>query len=75
MEKHRVYCSALDREVHVFLRPVECDEVDPGHALMPAVVCLEHAEDCLGQRCPLCDVAADGWLHLHEWLFNRGHMP
>jgi hypothetical protein len=72
MEKHLAYCSALDREVHVYLRPIQHDETDPGNVATPTVICLEHAEDCLGIQCPLFDTPTDAWVQRYEWFFNRG---
>jgi hypothetical protein len=62
VETHQAYCAALDREVRVYLRPVLYDEKEPGCEEMPAVICLEHAEDCLGISCPLFDVPLDSWM-------------
>jgi hypothetical protein len=53
MDTHLAYCAALDREVRVFLRPVHYDENDPAIGETPGIICLEHAEACLGVRCPL----------------------
>ncbi|HSJ23433.1 MAG TPA: hypothetical protein VK929_02035 [Longimicrobiales bacterium] len=72
MEKHLAYCSALDREVHVYLRPIHYDETDPGNVVTPTVICLEHAEDCLGIHCPLFEGPVDSWVQRFEWFFNRG---
>jgi hypothetical protein len=72
METHLAYCSALDREVHVYLRPVEYDEMDPDNVDTPAVICVEHAEECLGIDCPLFDVPVDSLVQRFEWFFNRG---
>jgi hypothetical protein len=70
METHLAYCSALDREVRVYLRPVHYDETDPGNIVTPGVICLEHAEDCLGICCPLFDVPVDGWAQRFEWFYH-----
>jgi predicted RNA-binding Zn-ribbon protein involved in translation (DUF1610 family) len=66
MQKHLAYCAALDREVHVFVRPVSYDETDGCVADVPGIICLEHAEDCLGIECPLFDVPADSALLRYE---------
>jgi hypothetical protein len=71
MEKHLAYCAALDREVHVFVRPVSYDETDGTVADTPGIVCLEHAEDCLGIRCPLFDVPTDSALLRFEWFSRK----
>jgi hypothetical protein len=72
MDTRLAYCSALDREVRVYLRPVLYDEKDPANFDTPAVICLEHAEDCLGMRCPLFDVSADCRVQPFEAFRHRG---
>jgi hypothetical protein len=72
MESHLAYCSALDREVRVFLRPIHYDEKDPANIDTPVVICREHAEDCLGIHCPLFDVPIDSWVQRYEWFYLRG---
>jgi hypothetical protein len=71
VETHQAYCAALDREVRVYLRPVLYDEKEPGCEEMPGVICLEHAEDCLGICCPLFDVPLDSWMQRYEWFYLR----
>lgn len=71
METHLAYCSALDREVRVYVRPVSYDETDGTVADSPGIVCLEHAEDCLGIHCPLFDVPLDARLVRYEWFLRR----
>jgi hypothetical protein len=56
MEKHRVYCSACDREVEVVYNAPPKDapaaaEVDPGG------VCVDYCSDaCTGSMCALFDL-------------------
>jgi hypothetical protein len=71
METHLAYCSALDREVRVYLRPVLHDETDPAVHETPALICLEHAEDCLGICCPLFDLPLDSWMQRFERFTRR----
>jgi hypothetical protein len=71
METHLAYCSALDREVRVFLRPVLYDETDPAVTQTPGIICIDHAEDCLGICCPLFDVPVDSLLQRFDWLRRR----
>ena len=71
METHLAYCSALDREVRVFVRPVHYDEKDGTIEETPGIICVEHAEDCLGIRCPLFDMPADARLARYEWFLRR----
>jgi hypothetical protein len=71
MEKHLAYCAALDREVHVYIRLVSYDETDAVVAEVPSIICLEHAEDCMGIHCPLFDLPIDSALARFETLFRR----
>jgi hypothetical protein len=71
METHLAYCSALDREVRVFLRPVHYDETDPAMGQTPGLICIDHAEDCLGICCPLFDVPVDSALLRFERFRRR----
>jgi hypothetical protein len=71
METHLAYCSALDREVRVYLRPVYHDETDPAVTQSPGVICIDHAEDCLGICCPLFDVPVDSSLQRYDWFSRR----
>jgi hypothetical protein len=71
METHLAYCSALDREVRVILKPVAYDETDPAIDELPGIICLEHAEDCLGILCPLFDLPLDAALMRYEWFSRR----
>lgn len=68
MQKRLAYCAALDREVHVFVRPVSYDETDGCVEDVPGLLCLEHAEECLGIRCPLFDVPTDSAMLRYEWF-------
>lgn len=72
MESHLAYCEALDRVVHVSVRPVLYDETDPGNFVTPGIICREHAEECLGIRCPLFDLPMDASMMRMEWLLRRG---
>jgi hypothetical protein len=71
METHLAFCAALDREVRVFLRPVLYDEIEPGVTETPGLICLEHAEECQGVRCPLFDLPLDGWIQRFEWFYQH----
>lgn len=71
METHLAYCAALDREVRVYLRPVHYDETDPGVTQTPGLICIEHAEDCLGICCPLFDMPVDSVMQRFEWFRRR----
>jgi hypothetical protein len=71
METHRAYCAALDREVRVYLRPVLHDEKDAEREEAPGLICVEHAEECLGICCPLFDLPLDGWAERYEWFYLR----
>jgi hypothetical protein len=71
METHLAYCSALDREVRVYLRLVQYDEMDPDNPETPGLICLEHAEECLGISCPLFDMPLDSWMQRFEWFTGR----
>lgn len=71
MEKHIAWCAALDREVHVYVKPVSYDETDAVVHHVPGIICLEHAEDCLGIRCPLFDVPTDSRAARFESLFRK----
>jgi hypothetical protein len=68
METHLAYCAALDREVRVFLRPVHYDETDPAVGKTPGIICLEHAEACLGIRCPLLKKGTVSMERFERWL-------
>lgn len=65
------YCAALDRVVHVYVRAVESDENDPDSFEAPGIVCVEHAEECQGIRCPLFDLPADAAMQRYESLRRR----
>jgi hypothetical protein len=71
MESHLAYCDALDRIVHVYVRPVLYDEMDPDNIVTPGIVCREHAEDCLGIHCPLFDLPMDVSMSRMESLLRR----
>jgi hypothetical protein len=71
METHRAYCAALDREVRVCLRPVYYDEWDPAMLPAPGLICIDHAEDCLGICCPLFDLPIDMALQRFDWFRQR----
>lgn len=71
METHLAFCSALDREVRVFLRPVHYDETDPAILQAPGIICIDHAEDCLGICCPLFSGPLDSSLQRFDWLQRR----
>lgn len=70
MEKHIAWCAALDREVHVYVKQVSYDETDAVVHDVPGIICLEHAEECLGIRCPLFDLPHDSRAARFEWLFR-----
>ena len=70
METHLAYCAALDREVRVLVRQVSYDEVDGVVVPTPGILCVEHAEECLGNHCPLLDAPLDMWL-AHLDCFRR----
>lgn len=53
MVTYLAYCAALDRDVRVSVRPVRYDETEPTAGEPPGVECRDHAEECLGIRCPL----------------------
>jgi hypothetical protein len=71
METHLAYCSAHDREVRVFVRPVCYDETDPGVDEPPGIVCIEHGEECLGVRCPLFHVFGANLVEPLHRIFRR----
>lgn len=68
METHLAYCSALDREVRVFVRPVSYDETDPAIDETPGLICVEHGEECLGIRCPLFSTIPPSLERFERWL-------
>ncbi|CAN5617595.1 hypothetical protein BH23GEM9_BH23GEM9_33800 [soil metagenome] len=70
METHLAFCAALDREVRVYLRLVQYDETDPDIVETPALICLEHAEECAGICCPLFDVPLDSSIQRYEWFYT-----
>lgn len=71
MRTHLAYCAALDRVVHVYVRPVTGDEKTPDEFEAPGIICVEHAEDCQGVLCPLFDLPADASMQRYEWFFTR----
>jgi hypothetical protein len=71
IERHMAYCAALDRVVHVYVRPVTCDEKDPANLEMPGIVCVEHSEECQGILCPLFDLPTDASMQRYEWFSRR----
>lgn len=75
MEKHLAYCSALDRMVHVIVRPVSYDEKDGTVAETPGIICVEHGEDCLGIECPLFDLPVDSAIARFESFLRRRSQP
>jgi hypothetical protein len=68
MEKHLAYCAALDREVHVYVKLVSYDETDAVAHDVPGIICIEHAEECLGIRCPLFDLPTDSAMQRYEFF-------
>lgn len=50
MEKHRVYCSACDREVELLLREGAAGE-------LAGAVCTDIGALCTGAACPICATA------------------
>jgi hypothetical protein len=68
MEKHMAYCAAVDRVVHVYVLPATSDEMDPETMETPRIICIEHAEECQGIRCPLFDLPVDASMQRYEWL-------
>jgi hypothetical protein len=71
METHLAFCSALDREVRIYLKPVLYDETDPVYAETSGLICVDHGEECLGIACPLFDVPLDSWMQRFEWFYRR----
>lgn len=51
MEKHRIYCSACDREVEVLLR----EGITPGGTVgeLDGAVCSDIGPLCTGAACPI----------------------
>ncbi|HEX6135724.1 MAG TPA: hypothetical protein VFZ24_17250 [Longimicrobiales bacterium] len=70
-EKHLAYCDALERVVHVYVRPVSDDETDPDTPQTPGIMCIEHAEECLGVECPLFELPMDAAMLRMEWFLRR----
>lgn len=58
MKRHRVFCSACDREVNVVITDAPLAE---GQATLwdEEVVCLEVGDSCTGALCPLGAVGPD----------------
>lgn len=71
MRTHLAYCAALDRVVHVYVRPVTSDETDPDDFQAPGIICVEHAEECQGINCPLFDLPTDAAMQRYEWFTRR----